>query len=207
MRILGLVLAALVVACAPKNGANAAPSLHDVLTGQVVAAGAISWSAGRPLTWEDFRGTPPATPGDEGARTAYSLFHGARCTGQRFEFVVIAAMLPRSSWVTANVLRNAALSARSLRHEQTHFDLSEVHARRMRRHFHELLSPCRRSETELNALAERFTRDEAQAQRNYDDDTNYGRNPGKQTEWNDEAARQIVLLKEFAFLPTSSVSR
>jgi hypothetical protein len=185
------------VACAPKGGQTAPIAVVREIERQMSLVSAIPWSADRRLTWEDFRGVPPAAPGDEGARTAYSLFHGARCAGTRFEFDVIAAVLPRESWVTPTVLQNPALSLRSLRHEQTHFDLTEVHARRMRRFFRELVKPCGRSEIELHALADRFTREEALAQQRYDDETNYGRMAERQADWNAEAARQIASLRAF----------
>ena len=190
-------LLAAVVACAPKGGAVPPPTLSSVIDGQMTSSDALAWSASRPLTWDDFRGTPPPAPGDEGARTAYSLFYGANCTGRRFEFRVIAAVLPRDSWVTAAVLKTPALNARSLRHEQTHFDLSEVHARKMRQFFRELATPCNRSEMELDSLAQRFAREEATTQRRYDDETNYGRIAAKQTEWDTETARQIARLAEY----------
>ena len=62
-------------------------------------------------------------------------------------------------------------SARILRHEQTHFDLTEVYARRMRRFFEELYNPCGRPEEELPDVGERFVREEADAQRRYDNET------------------------------------
>jgi hypothetical protein len=184
-------------ACGPKTGAAAPPTLTEVLDGEIVAADAIPWAAERPLTWKDFRATPPVEPGDEGARTAYSLFYGARCAGRRFEFRVLAAVLPRLSWVTPGVLKNPALSARSLRHEQTHFNLSEVHARRMRKYFADMAQPCNSSETELNALAQRYVRAEATAQASYDQETNYGRIPARQSEWEAETMRQIESLAAY----------
>jgi len=201
-----LAVAAGVIGCTPKTGKSAPPSLTAVIDGEIVAADAISWSAERPLTWKDFRGTPPVEPGDEGARTAYSLFYGARCTGRRFEFRVLAAVLPRLSWVTPAVLKNPALSARSLRHEQTHFNLSEVHARRMRKYFADLQQPCANSEAELNGLAQRLVRAEATAQASYDQETNYGRTPAKQSEWEAETARQIESLAAYGD-PVKSADR
>jgi hypothetical protein len=187
---------AIASACLPKPVASPQP-LAGIIDTRIVAADALVWSADRRLTWDDFRGMPPEVPGDEGARTAYSLFYGARCTGSRFEFRVLAAVLPRESWVTPAVRQDPALSARSLRHEQTHFDLSEVYARRMRRYFRELPNPCARPETELNALAQRLAREEVTAQQQYDDETNYGRLAARQTEWDSEAARQIKQLDAY----------
>jgi hypothetical protein len=192
-----MLLLGLAAACAPTHVGGRPPSLGQVIDGQLGSVDAVTWSAARPLSWADFRGVPPTDPGEEGARTAYALFYGARCTGQRFEFRVIAAVRPNESWVTPAVLADPALSARSLRHEQTHFNLAEVHARRMRRYFRDLYQPCAKTGEELNALAERFLREERAAQVRYDDETNYGRQPARQEEWDAEARRQIQTLRAF----------
>jgi hypothetical protein len=199
MAPLALAVAAVVAAaCMPKHGANTPLSLGATINQQMAATNAIRWSADRRLTWADFRGPVPASPGDEGARTAYSLFYGARCAGRRFEFRVVASVLPRESWVSPVVLQSPPLSARSLRHEQTHFDLSEVHARTMRQYFRDLAEPCKRSEEELNVLAQQFLRAESIAQRRYDEETNFGRISGKQHDWETEIGRQITGLNAFA---------
>ena len=195
-----LIAAAVVAAaaCVPKNGASTPLSLVATINREISAAGAIPWSANRPLTWDDFRGPVPPSPGDEGARTAYSLFYGARCAGRKFEFRVVASVLPGESWVSPVVLKSPPLSARSLRHEQTHFDLSEVHARTMRQYFRDLAEPCKRTEEELNVLAQQFLRAESVAQKRYDEETNFGRISGKQNDWETEITRQITALDAFA---------
>jgi hypothetical protein len=189
------VLAA-AVACAPRTAQTPADALPATLRSQMAAHDALAWSATRRLAWTDFQGIPPAR-GDESALTSYSLFHGASCTGKTFEFRAVAAFLPRQSWVRPAVLANAASSSRTLRHEQTHFDLSEVHTRRMRRYFAELYQPCMKTTEELDALAQRFVREEAAAQRQYDIETNHGRVPRKQTEWETEVGRQLASLGRF----------
>jgi hypothetical protein len=196
-----LILAAIVVGgavgCAATSGTRTpGEGLPATLRSQLAAHDAVPWSATRRLSWTDFQGIAP-TRGDESALTAYSLFHGAACTGRNFEFSVIAAFLPRQSWVRPAVLANPTTSSRTLRHEQTHFDLSEVHARRMRRFFSELTQPCLKTTEELDALAQRFVREEGAAQRNYDTETSHGRVTKKQAEWDTEVGRQLASLGKF----------
>jgi hypothetical protein len=192
------VVACLAWGCATSGriGSSAGPALATTIKNQMAAHDALPWSAVRRLAWSDFQGIPPSR-GDESALTAYSLFHGATCTGRSFEFRVVAAFLPRQSWVKPAIVANPTESVRTLRHEQTHFDLSEVHARRMRRYFSELFEPCMKTAEELGSLAERFVREEAAAQRTYDDETNHGRVPRKQTEWEAEVDRQLASLNKF----------
>ena len=149
------------------------------------------------LVWADFKGSPP-DGGQEAARTAYGLYYGWKCRGQAFEFRVTAAFLPNQSWVKAATVRNTAESRRTLRHEQTHFDVSEVYARRMRRYFQDLLAPCSQSDEELTTLAQRFVREEKATQVRYDEETTHGVVAPKQAEWESEIARQLVLLSRYA---------
>ena len=141
----------------------AGPTLAESLNAQIAEAEAMPWSLARRLTWADFKGGAPRDT-TAAAETAYTLFYGVRCAGEAFEFRVVAAFRQNDSWVRPSVLKSPGDNARALRHEQTHFDLSEVHARRMRRYYSELIAPCRRSADELAAMAERFVRDERAAQ-------------------------------------------
>jgi len=184
-------------AAAHAGPAGVQGQLADAIRREVANAGALVWSPTRPLTWSDFRGVQPAGETDQGARTAYSLFHGVRCTGRRFEFSVVVGMLPDQSWVTPAVRADPRLSAQTLQHEQTHFNLSEVHARRMRRYFAELYAPCDKSERELAELADGFIRGEAQAQLRYEQETRNGRLPQAQTGWDGEVARLLGSLSRW----------
>jgi predicted secreted Zn-dependent protease len=123
--------------------------------------------------------------------------HGARCTGARFEFRVVAAFLPNQSWVRPSMLRGPAESARALRHEQTHFDLTEVHARQLRRYYTELMAPCRIPSNDLAAAASRIGRDEKAAQAQYDAETDNGRIPAQQARWDREIAAQLTTLAKY----------
>ena len=202
MRGASLFLVALMVAagaCAPAGtGGVATPAAMVAEVDRELARhDAVPWSASRRLSWDDFRGIPPASDPERAAETAYSLFHALGCRGKTFQFRVVAAVLPRQSWVRPAILANPAQNSRTLRHEQTHFDLSEVHARRMRRYFSELREPCLKSEPELAAQSDRFIREEATAQLRYDGETNHGRNVQRQSSWDADVARQVASLDQF----------
>jgi hypothetical protein len=163
----------------------------------MAAREAMPWSPSRRLTWPDFRGTAPSG-GMEGAQTAYGLFYGLRCTRNVFQFEVTSGFLPRESWVKPSVLASAEESRRTLDHEQTHFDLAEVYARRMRRHFAALFRPCDQPLDHWRSVADRFVRDEAAAQDRYDDETRHGLIAARQQVWNQQVADDLRALGEFA---------
>jgi uncharacterized protein DUF922 len=154
--------------------------------------GGFPWSGSRTLRWPDFQGPPP-DGGQEAARTAYGLFYGWRCRGQAFEFQVTTAFLTRKSWVKTTILRDSAESRRVLQHEQTHFDLAESHARRMRQSFRALRDPCGQTDDQLSALAQRLIREEKAAQQRYDAETGHGLVAAKQSEWDREVARRLAV--------------
>ena len=156
----------------------------------LVADSAFAWSATRRLAWSDFRGQPPGS-GPEVAKTAYALFYAWKCRGEAFEFRVIAAFRPRQSWVKTIALTDTLLRRSALRHEQTHFDLADVHARRMRRYFDDLAGACRKTDRELTQLAGRLITDEKAEQQRYDAETNHGLRSEDQAAWNADVARQL----------------
>ena len=198
-RYLALIVLAAVAACAPAQPPNAPArsALIGTLEREMSPHEAVPWSASRRLTWNDFRGVPPAGDKERAAETAYSLFYAVSCKGRAFDFRVIAAVLPRQSWVRPTVVADPVQNSRTLKHEQTHFDLSEVHARRMRRYFSELSQPCQKSSSELEALSDRLIREEAAAQRRYDEETSHGRLAQRQATWDADVARQIAALGKF----------
>lgn len=147
--------------------------------------------------WRDFRGSPPSG-GDEAARTAHAFYYAWSCRGDRFTFRVTAAFIPRQSWVKRMIVRDSIESPRVLRHEQLHFDLTELYARHMRRRFAELARPCTQSDAQLEAMAQRIVRDERAEQRRYDAETRNGLIAERQAEWERETARQLRAAVRYA---------
>ena len=161
-----------------------------MLRGDLAADHAFAWSARRRLAWSDFQGSPPSE-GPEGAKTSYTLYWVWKCRGEVFEFRVIAGFRPRQSWVKAIVLNDSTQRRTVLLHEQTHFDLAEVHARRMRRAFGDLDQPCAKTDAELRALAQRLADDEQAEQLRYDAETDHGLLGDQQAAWSRNVARRL----------------
>lgn len=178
----------------PRGGASPAGgsgTLDELVRKDLAQDHAFPWSATRPLTWRDFQGRPPSS-GPEGAKTAYGLYSIWKCKGQAFEYRVAVAFRTQESWVKTQVLSDSMQRRTVLEHEQSHFDLGEVHARRMRQAFRELTNPCRRSEEELDAVADRFAREEREEQRRYDAETTHGLRTREQAAWTMDIRRRLA---------------
>jgi hypothetical protein len=204
MPLLATCVAAVAVVFAAGCGASLptrapeGPTPAQMIEARMAEDAGFAWDARRPLAWTDFQGPPPAEAGGVAAETAYALVHGVRCTGTAFEFHVAAVFRPGTSWVRPSMFRTPDDGARALRHEQTHFDLTEVHARRLRRYFAELFAPCQVPTSDLTSMAERIGQAEKAAQAQYDADTGNGRIPAQQARWDREVAAQLVALNGFA---------
>jgi predicted secreted Zn-dependent protease len=89
------------------------------------------------------------------------------------------------------VLNDTALRRSTLGHEQTHFDLAEVHARSMARYFAALANACRKTDDELTNLAGLLIQDEKAEQQRYDVETDHGLRSDRQAAWTVEVARRL----------------
>ena len=152
----------------------------------------IPWSAARPLSWGDFQGAAPPG-GEEAAKTAYGIYYAWKCRGRAFEFQAIAAFHRDDSWVKVQVLSDTTESGRVLGHEQTHFNIAELYARRMRRRFAGFARPCAMSDDQLGFEARRILDEERTFQRRYDAETGHGLERREQAAWEAEIRRQLRL--------------
>ena len=156
----------------------------------------IAWSATRALAWSDFVGKPDLAS-DAGATTVYRLAYQERCTDS-FTFTVTSVFQPAESWVRPSVLESPEARRRLLVHEQGHFDLSEISARKLRRGLSRLPHPCGMTSIERRTFVEHHLREDADAQARYDSTTNYGLNETHQIRAVIEIGRELAALAEFA---------
>ena len=155
----------------------------------------IVWSPERKLAWSDFHGRPPRLL--DGARSALGYNSTFGCRDGKLEFSILAVFVPEESWVTERIKTSGLASPVGLRHEQTHFDLKEIYARRIRKMFTELPTPCPRSDDAFYALAEKLMRDESATQERFERETQAGENEYRQNEWERRVKADLDSLKVF----------
>jgi hypothetical protein len=150
----------------------------------------------RPLTWDDFQAKPIRQL--DGARSALNYRTAVGCRNQRLQVRVLTVFLPAQSSVTYRIISSGLASRVGLAHEQLHFDLSEVFARRIRRMYAELQDPCPRPDQALDALADPLFREAAETQNRYDDYTRFGESEARQLEWAKRIAADLAELEPWA---------
>jgi hypothetical protein len=152
----------------------------------------IEWSTERKLRWQDFMMRSPAWSSDD-SHSWVGLVTTWTC-GAEFVFKVRAIFDPSRSWVRPGSQEDALL-----RHEQTHFDLTELAARQLRRHLAGLDKPCSTSTTmhEIDRVIANRRQAWEQEQKGYDRDTGHGTDHTRQEFWGLRTQQQLDQLKPF----------
>lgn len=159
----------------------------------------IVWSAERKLDWKDFKAKPQGGALG-GARIAISHDYSIGCRDGVLQARVQAMMQPARSWVTFRIVSSGLASRVGLRHEQLHFDLAEVYARRIRKLMQELPRPCSQSDAQLNEMAERVIKEHWDQQQRYEVQTEHGQVERQQVDWERRITIELKQLAAFAEL-------
>ncbi|TYZ14218.1 DUF922 domain-containing protein [Hymenobacter lutimineralis] len=153
----------------------------------------LAWSASRPLSWADFQARPGA-PVTLAALTSANIDVKVGCSDFKFSAAVKAVFTPTESWVR----EPGKASAQLLRHEQVHFDLTEVHARQMRQKLALMQFDCDKLQPALNSYTKvaflAWQREEAR----YDQETNHGLNAARQQQWETAVQQRLEKLSAYA---------
>lgn len=147
----------------------------------------IVWSAEKRLTWADFR----ATPGPHErlhALTSSDLNVDIACTHDKLSVGVQAVFRPLESWSKSKE------SAPLLAHEQAHFDLTEVHARLLRRNLLQQRMTCHQARTQLQPLVDAAFSTWQKEQDRYDAETRHGLDEKAQARWEKKIEQLLATL-------------
>ena len=148
----------------------------------------IEWQENRKLSWNDFRGTPDYTT-DAAAITAsgiaYSLSAAVKSSGEvTAKFRINTFFYPEDSWYKKELANEIVLA-----HEQLHFDITELFARKFRKTLSEYKF-SKKIKQEVRAIYAQMTEDLQAFQKKYDYATDYSRIFENQKKW------QLIVEKE-----------
>lgn len=148
----------------------------------------IVWTQDRKLTWNDFQRRnlkgPKAAQSDIGidVRTRYN-------GNKNFKYVVFAYFYKRESFTETNKLD-------VLKHEQVHFDIAELFARKMRFRLHQLSREAFNKQKYLRAI-DAVYEEYFLFQKRYDKETKHSISKDGQKEWNLKVADALDDMKDF----------
>ena len=150
------------------------------------------WKADQKLKWSDFQGKSYPEM-DEKAMTTSSVEYSYSATGSTFKYEVLCKFFPKLSWKQ----QDTELNDYMLQHEQTHFDITELYARLMRKRLSEEVKTAK-DISKIPAIGQEITLQWQKEQKKYDKETNHSINTDKQIEWNASIQKRLDALKAFA---------
>lgn len=153
---------------------------------------AILWNEKRPLNWTDFKARPNSSSAFV-ALTVASISFSVDYDGSTISILTENSFDPKGSW-SKNKNNNALLS-----HEQLHFNISELYARKLRKVLLEktFKSDGDRLIKEVVAVYEQKIKELAKFQQRYDKETDHSVNETEQLEWEKLIAKELKLLQNY----------
>ncbi len=151
----------------------------------------LVWDETRPLTWDDFRGKPQKR--FAAASTHYDMYKTTEQKDKIVEVKVEAVFLCHKSWKKVSWINQSVLD-----HEQKHFDIDELYARKLRKLIKErLYSSYENVKTVSDSLYEVIDKEMDLYQDKYDNETDGSMDGGKQREWQKKIMEEIHALSPY----------
>lgn len=157
---------------------------------------AIPWQENQGLKWTNFQGKPDDTSGAvavtaSGITFSYAIEKSSIHGVIGFKTKTLAHFHPALSWY-----KKAQVNAAVLKHEQYHFNITELHTRYLR----EQLSKIQVSDTVAIALSkahEQANLNLEAMQQHYDAESNYSMDPEGQKKWETFVNKELKRLENY----------
>jgi hypothetical protein len=148
----------------------------------------MPWSETRRLTWADFQGTPNRSDDfvastNSGISFSYSISN--RDGNYGFRYTVLSNFYPKDSWY-----KPESASEYILKHEQTHFDISELYARKLRKKL-ESLEIGSNIKDVVDQLYVEIEQQRRAMQAEYDRDSDHSKNRDGEFRWREFVAGEL----------------
>ena len=150
----------------------------------------VDWNQNRKLSWSDFQGKPDPTTGNA-ALTSTSINIDYSYNQKELKYTIRCQFDPAKSW---GRVRNEHI----LGHEQAHFDIAEVHARLLYKMLKEYKFKAATVNEDIAKIYEAVMQKHHDVQSQYDNETDYSRNPRIQDEWEAKISQTLGTLVTFA---------
>lgn len=149
------------------------------------------------LTWDDFKGVPDLENlFDANTNSGISYSWSLRSSEKEIEFLysVETYFYPDLSWAKPEKRSVGLLS-----HEQLHFDITELHARKLRKAMKNYKLPVQEKvKSELRKMYRDVEFSRKQMQEQYDLETDHIQNPMAQRTWEIFISSELEKLKDFS---------
>ncbi|MEP7375648.1 MAG: hypothetical protein ABI675_19785 [Chitinophagaceae bacterium] len=150
----------------------------------------ITWNQDKKLTWADYKGNVQKGT-DAAASTATYLGIEYNFTRNGFNYKITCSFSKTRSW-------GLHKTEYILAHEQGHFDIAEIFARKLNKQMGEYVFNKNSFKDDLKKIYMTLTADKDSFQNQYDEETNHSINKEKQSEWLKKIEGMLKELKAFS---------
>ncbi len=157
----------------------------------------IQWTTSKKLDWIDFKAEAPRSRFAAYTFTVITMDYSLKSEGNSVQakFEVTAAFNREKSWVKKDPeSRSDAIRA----HEQLHFDIAELSARKLRRRLVGLKLSRSQYKKEIQAAYNAEIEEGERLQKLYDSETNHGLDRDEQLKWRNRVDKELRELKIFS---------
>ena len=163
--------------------------------GNTTSKETMTWNASRKLTWSDFKANPNPSSGAV-ALTASGITFGysVKTSGKRivdFSASVEAHFYPNKSWY----IKERA-NTYILKHEQLHFDITELYVRKFRQQLDGLVVN-QNIKIQMNQIHKAINDALDNTQRTYDEQSNHSINLEAQKYWEAYITEELLKLEKY----------
>lgn len=153
----------------------------------------IYWAEHKNLTWGDYLAKPDMKDTNNSALTYYGISCSMKTKGDSISFFVRSIFDKSKSWVKTDDKTDSLLL-----HEQGHFDIAEIYSRILKKTLNESHPKKATIGADFNEFYKSNIANLNAEQGLYDEETNHGRIPSKQKEWNEKIKNRLEEHEQFS---------
>jgi hypothetical protein len=150
----------------------------------------IDWSSARQLTWSDYKGSPNANS-DAAASTTTYLGIEYKMDENGFSYKILCRFSKTKSW-------GRSKTDFILKHEQGHFDIAEIFARKLNKKMSEYQYDKITYRKDLKSIYDSITNEKENLQNQYDSETDHSRKKEQQAEWEKKIEKMLNELRDYS---------
>jgi len=150
----------------------------------------IEWSPVKRLTWDDYLAKPSSLT-DAAAITSTALGVEYHLKNNTLTYTITCRFSKTSSW-------GRHKTDYILQHEQGHFDITELFARKLAKELKEYKFDPRKYQDDVSKIYKKLMDEKEEYQTKYDKETDFSRNKEQQAGWLEKIKDELDELDEYA---------
>lgn len=152
----------------------------------------INWNENVRLSYDDFKGPVPGNKLEQKAITFSVIEIKFDQSAESVKVNVLSYFQRDLSW-----MRNDWKNDYTLRHEQGHFDITELHARKVRKKLEGMKISRKNGDKKVNKVCQKLIKQHHKAQVKYDKATSFSIREKNQKEWSAKIAKDLKKLDAY----------